>query len=253
MAARTYGSLPRDCFTAAQLQALAEKNIQLMDIRGGGCTDPSLNTCEMDANSLLNQHPVYDHTRGVYTELESVPFPDDSAIDWDWESSPYTDEFGYRLGDKVLVISRGGLLVILYVSLANGPAPAGPFDPDLWSEVCHVSTATPVGLPSISELLGLYETYDPDITYSLGTVALRDSRCEDHTCVYISNAAVPINTSPPSSAWNLLYCVPNNKPNKCARQVVCGPGRLLTDLSSGDRDLICAPVKSSTGIGPILS
>ena len=243
MAARTFGSLSPDCFTAAQLQALAEKNIQVGDIRGG-CTDPSLNTCELDASDLLDQYPVYDSARGIYTEWGSIPFSWGSDEVGRWGSAQYIDGEGYRLGERVLVISRGGLLVTLYVALANGPAPAGPFDPGLWSEVCHVSTAIPVGLPSISELLERYVVYDPSVTHPTGTTTLNDSRCGNHTCVYISNSVVPINTSPPSPVWNLLYCVPNGKPNKCTRQVVCGPGRLVTDLSSGDRDLICVPVEA---------
>jgi hypothetical protein len=243
MAARTFGSLSPNCFTAAQLQALAEKDIQVEDIRGGGCTDPSLNTCERDARDLLDQYPVYDSTRGIYTEWGSIPFSWGSDVGEEWGSAQYVDGVGYGAGDRVLVISRDGLLVTLYVALADGPVPAGPFNPDLWSGVCHVSTTIPVGLPSYPELLELYVTYNPNVTHPIGTIVLNDSRCGNHTCAYMSNSVVPIDTRPPSSVWNLLYCVPNGKTDKCTKQIICGPGRLVTDLSSKDRDLVCVPVE----------
>jgi hypothetical protein len=234
------------CLTAAQLQALAAKGIVQADIANISCTAPSLNTCERDANDLLAQYPLYSTGRGVYTAWGAIP------LSWDfentfsneqWGSAEYVDEHGYRTGDQVLVISDDGRLVTLYTATADGPVPAGPFDPDLWTEVCRVTTAVPVGLPDITELRSRYPYYDPDTAYIANDTVLRDSGCGDHTCVYIATAAVPVNTTtPPTPPWLRLYCVPNGSPSQCGRGVVCGPGRTVTDLSSGDRDLICAPV-----------
>jgi hypothetical protein len=256
MAARTFGSLPISCVTSAQLQALAEKDIEVGDIRDDGCTNPSLNTCERDANDLLSQYPLYDSTRGVYTTWGSIPLSwdfENIASDERWGSARYVDGQGYRVGDQVLVITNYGLLVTLYEAIADGPSPSGPFNPALWVEVCHITTSEPIGLPDIETLLTTYNYYGDSTAYVSGNIVLRDTGCGDHTCVYIANSNVPINTSPPAPAWNLLYCSPNGKVNTCVKQVVCGPGRTIIDLSSGDRDPICVPVESTTAVGPRFS
>lgn len=256
MAARTFGSLPISCVTPAQLQALAAKDIEVSDISSGGCTDPSLNTCERDANDLLSQYHLYDSTRGVYTSWGSIPLSwnfENIASDERWGSARYVDGQGYRVGDRVIVITSDGLLVTLYEAIANGPAPSGPFNPTLWSEVCHITTAEPIGLPDIETLLGTYNYYAASTVYVSGNIVLRDTGCSDHTCVYIANSNVPINTSPPAPVWNLLYCSPNGKVNTCVKQTACDPGRVIVDLSSGDRDPICVPVESTTAVGPSFS
>lgn len=252
MAARTFGSLPISCVTSAQLQALAAKDIEVGDIRDDGCTNPSLNTCERDANDLLAQYPLYDSTRGVYTTWGSIPLSWDSeniASDERWGSARYVDGQGYRVGDRVVIVINGGLLVTLYEAIADGPSPSGPFDPDLWVEVCHITTSEPVG----PENTDAYDYYVASTVYVSGNIVLRDTGCGDHTCVYIANSNVPINTGPPDPAWNLLYCSPNGKVNTCVKQTVCGPGRTIIDLSSGDRDPVCVPVESTTAVGPRFS
>lgn len=279
MSARPYTR----CLTAAQLQALAAKGIVQADIADPSCVSASLNTCLRDANDLLAQYPLYDTTRGVYTAWGAIPFtwdfeesPGDERwgsakyIDEDgylngvytawgaipyawgfedyygnerWGSAEYVDNHGYRIGDQVLVIGNDGYLVILYTATADGPAPAGPFDPDLWTEVCRVTTSTPVGLPSIAELRSRYGYFDPDTGYVENNIVLLDSRCGDYTCAYIATEGVSANTvAPPTSPWLKLYCVTNGSPSQCGREVVCGPGRTVTDLSTGDTDLVCAPV-----------
>ncbi len=152
-----------------------------------------------------------------------------------------------------MVITNYGLLVTLYEAIADGPSPSGPFNPALWVEVCHIATSEPIGLPDIETLLATYNYYGASTAYVSGNIVLRDTGCGDHTCVYIANSNVPINTSPPAPAWNLLYCSPNGKVNTCVKQVVCGPGRTIIDLSSGDRDPICVPVESTTAVGPRFS
>jgi hypothetical protein len=252
MAARTFGSLPISCVTPAQLQALAEKNIGVEGISGVGCNNPLLNTCERDANDLLAQYQVYDSTKGVYTTWGNISLSwdfENTGSDERWGSARYVDENGYRTGDRVLVITNNGLLVTLYESTVDGPSPSGPFDPNLWVEVCHVATAEPVGLRDIRE----YEYYAPNKVYSVGDVVLRDTRCGDDTCVYIAKSTVPTNTSPPALVWSLSYCSSNGKANTCAKQVVCGPGRVVVDLSSGDLDQICVPVESTNSVGPSFS
>lgn len=252
MAARTFGSLPISCVTPAQLEALADVGIDVEDIQDGGDTGPTLNTCGRDANDLLDQYPLYDSTRGVYTTWGNIPLSwdfENTPSDERWGSARYVDGQGYRVGDRVLVVINDGLLVTLYEATENGPAPAGPFDPELWVEVCHIITAEPVG-PDGTDV---YNYYVASTAYVTGDVVLRDTGCGDHTCVYIANSNVPINTGPPAPAWNLLYCSPNGKVNKCVKQVVCGPGRTIVDLSSGDRDPICVPVESTTAVGPRFS
>jgi len=295
VSARTYGSHPLSCLTPSQLQALAERDIVANEIRDGGCASASLNTCERDANSLLAQYPVYNSRKGVYTSWGDIP------LSWDFENLPsderwqvaqYVDQYGYRTGDHVLVISDDGRLVTLYIATANGPAPAGPFDSDLWSEVCYVVTSVPVGLPDIDTLLSQYEYYDPrsylsrwgefeseweddlttpdsdewgeagiskDFFYVRGDTVLYDTRCGDYTCVYIAVVNMPSNPAlimpgpPPSDYFNKLYCIRNGRDNTCVDGVSCGPGRVIVDLSSGGRDLICVPVESTTGVGPYVN
>lgn len=216
------------------------------DITNTTCTAPLLNTCERDANDLLSQYPLYDPSRGIYTAWGAIPLPwefENDPSDERWGSAEYVDEYGYRTGDQVIVISDDGRLVTLYTATADGPVPAGPFDPDLWTEVCHVTTSEPVGLPTISELRSRYRYFDPDTAYISNDTVLLDSRCGDYTCAYIATDEVLPNTDvPPSSPWLKLYCVANGSVSQCGRRVVCGPGRTITDLSSGDTDLICAPV-----------
>jgi hypothetical protein len=295
MAARTFGSLPISCVTSAQLQALAEKNIGVGDISDGGCTDSSLNTCERDANDLLSQYHIYDSTRGVYTSWGNIPLSwdfENTASDERWRIARYVDESGYRSGDRVLVITNDGLLVTLYEAVANGPSPAGPFDLDLWVEVCHVTTSVPVGLPDIATLVSRYPYYDPrahltqwgefqagwndDLSgvnsdtwgeariakaffYRRGDTVLYDTSCDDYTCAYIATVDMPSDPDlvvpgpPPPSYFDKLYCVVNGRENTCVRRTVCGPGRVVVDLSSGDRDPVCVPVESTTAVGPRFS
>jgi hypothetical protein len=256
MAARTFGSLPISCVTPAQLQALADVGIDVEDIQDGGDTGPTLNTCERDTDDLLSQYQLYDSTRGVYTTWGNIPLTwsfENTASDERWGTSRYVDGQGYRVGDRVLVITNGGLLVTLYEATQNGPAPAGPFDQALWVEVCHIATSEPTGLPDIETLLATYNYYVASTAYVSGNIVLRDTGCGDHTCVYIANSNVPTNTSPPAPVWDLLYCVMNGKASTCVKQVVCGPGRVIVDLSSGDRDQVCVPVESTTAVGPRFS
>ncbi len=291
MSARTYGSIPSRCLTAAQLQALAAKDIELGYIADPSCVSASLNTCERDANDLLAQYPLYDTTRGVYTAWGAIPLSwEFENVDSDerWKIGRYVDEYGYRVGDQVLVIGNDGYLVTLYTATADGPAPAGPFDPDLWDEVCHVTTAVPVGLPDIATLSSRYPYYDPraylnswgestaDLTdpdsdewdtariangffYLRGDIVLYDTSCDDYTCVYIATADMPSNPAlivpgpPPSPYFNKLYCVANGRDSKCTKLITCGPGRVVVDLSLANQDPICVPVESTTTVGPRFS
>jgi hypothetical protein len=283
------------CLTAAQLQALAAKGIVSTDITDTSCVSGLLNTCGRDATSLLSEYPVYDSTRGVYTAWGEIPLPwefENTLSDERWQVSRYVDEFGYRTGDQVLVIGNDGHLVTLYTATADGPAPAGPFDSGLWTEVCQVTTSTPTGLPDISTLLSQYEYYDPrsnltrwgefasgwgdDLTdpdsdewntariaknffYRIGDIVLYDVRCGDYTCAYIATTDMPSNPElimpgpPPADYFNKLYCVANGRESKCTKRVTCGPGRVVVDLSTGDRDLVCVPVESTTGVGPYVN
>lgn len=278
------------CLTAAQLQALAAKGIVQADITNISCTAPSLNTCERDANDLLAEYPLYDTGRGVYTAWGAIPLSwefENDPSDERWQVGRYVDGNGYRTGDQVLVISDDGRLVTLYTATADGPAPAGPFDPDLWTEVCHVTTSEPVGLPDIATLLTQYPYYDPrsyltrwgeftaewedDLTspssdewnvariakgffYRRGDIVLYDTSCDDYTCVYIAVSDMPSDPAliepgpPPTPYFDKLYCVANGRESKCAKRVTCGPGRVVVDLGSDGTDLVCVPVESTTGV-----
>ena len=222
MAARTYGSLPLSCFTAAQLQALAEKDIQIEDINEGGCSDPSLNTCERDALSLLEQYPIYDST------------------------------LRYRIGDQALVINNDGLLIILYLAIANGPLPSGPFNPSLWSEVCRVNSSIPLGLLEISQILNTYDFYNNNYEYGRGNIVLKNSNCDDLTCVYIATSSIPAGVNPPSSPWLKLYCLKNGEKGRCEKQMICPSGKKIIYLSSDKTNPVCVPIESADGIGPDL-
>lgn len=203
-----------------------------------------------------------------------------------WQVAEYVDEHGYRIGDQVIVVGNDGYLITLYTATADGPAPAGPFDPSLWTEVCHVTTSEPVGLPNIATLLSQHPYYDPrsyltrwgeftsdwenDLTnpdsdewdsariakgffYHRGDTVLYDTPCDDYTCVYIATADMPSDPAliapgpPPSTYFQRLYCVVNGRDNKCTKRVSCGPGRVIVDLGRNDTDLVCVPVESTTG------
>lgn len=289
MAARTYGSLPISCVTPAQLNALATKGISAQDIRDEGCNSALLNTCERDAHDLLNQYGLYNPDKGTYTTWGEFPIHW-GDIEEEWKSATFTDQYGYRVGESVIIINDDGLLLTLYTATSNTPSPPGPFDPSLWSEVCHVRTSEPVGLPDLSTLLKSYPYYNPreyltrwgefesewdqdlstltdsdtwkdariskDFFYRQNDIVLYDSVCGDYTCVFIASQDMPADTSlvdlgpPPPSYFSRLYCIRNGKPNTCSNMVSCGPGREVVSLSKPPSDYICVPVESNAGVGP---
>jgi hypothetical protein len=94
--------------------------------------------------------------------------------------------------------------------------------------------------------------------YNSGDIVLYDTACGNFTCLYVSTRDIPNTVSllpdqpPPAEYWRRLFCVENGKPYKCSKRFTCDgkSGREIVSLSSGDSDLICVPVESSTGIGP---
>ena len=213
---------------------------------------------------------------------------ENSLSDEKWGVAKYIDQYAYRVGDEIVRSENDGYRTVVYRALVNIAPPAGAFNPAQWEVVCSVSTTEPVGLPTIDQVLADYGYYEPrpfltrwkefdsawgsDLTdpdsdmwsdakiekpyvYEVGSVVLYDSGCGDYTCVYVATDDVPpqsINSPPPRQYWEKLYCVVNGKPNKClSESAPCNrPGRVKVSLSSGNNDLICAPVESRLGAGP---
>lgn len=288
MAVRSFGNSSLNCLTAEQLQALSDKGLDTKLIIDHSCTSPELNTCERDAQELVDTYPLYNPRGGIYTKWGEVDlnwkyFSD--ASDTRWNVAEFRDEYAYVPGDRVILTERSGLVVKLYESLSYVPSIPGTFNKSLWKEICSVSVSEPLGLPDITSLLEKYEYYNPsktitswskfdspwsqdlendewgsalinkDFIYRKKDIVLYDSSCSDHTCVFIAKSNIPVDLEfspdlpPPREYWELLYCVPNGKDNTCGKELKCVNGKVVS-LSSGDNDLICAPVESNTGVGP---
>lgn len=117
-----------------------------------------------DARELLSFYPLYDPTKGICTQWGDIPWSwdhEDGVSDERWQVATYVDTYSYRTGNKVLRIEEDGRRIVVYTATANVPVPAGAFDPDLWSEVCHIVVSEPVGLPNIAELESRYPYFDP--------------------------------------------------------------------------------------------
>jgi len=266
------------------LQALAAKGVTESDFVDQKCID---NTCGKNVEEILQQYPrFYNERAGIYTEWGDIDLPWDemNTLNGVWQVAEYTDSNSYVVGDEVIRIEDDGYKLVVYVATSNVPVPAGNFNPALWSEICHIVTSEPVGLPDISELLGRYEYYNPEkyqttwseagkkwnvdlnsdewgeykiekeYFYRSSDIVLYDTRCGTFTCVYVATQDMPANNElivpgpPPADYWQKLYCVKNNKEDKCEKKVICNqPNREVVSLSSGDNDLICVPVESRVG------
>jgi len=278
--------------TADQLAAVNARGITTNSIANTGCSAAGLNTCGRDARELVNLYPLYDPERGVYTEWGNIPVPwdhEDAISDERWQVAAYTDEYAYRIGDKVIVLESDGLTVVVYEAIVNVPVPAGAFDPAQWSEICRVTVSEPVGLPDVTTLLSKYDFYNPksfltawsdfesewneDLIapnsdgwdeakiakthfYRSGDTVLWNTRCDDYTCVYVATSDMPATPSlivpgpPPSAYFSRLYCIRNGNLSTCGKTTSCGPGRVIVDLGSDGTDLVCVPVESDIGVGP---
>lgn len=288
MAARSYR---RCALTTAQESALSAVGITTTsDI---SCTSEKLNTCGRDAKELLSDYPLYEARKGIYTQWGDIPWSwdhEDLASDEKWQVSKYVDTYSYQVGDTVLRVEDSGRSLVVYTATSNVPVPAGAFDPDLWSEVCHVVVSEPVGLPDIGALEEQYSYYAPeayltewgdfteswstDLTdpdsdewnvariakqyfYRSGDTVLYETPCGNYTCVYVATSDMPVDAAlvvpgpPPAAFWQRQYCVPNGRENKCVKKLECGPGYTVVDLGGeGAPNLICVPVESTVGVGP---
>lgn len=288
MAARSFDGC---ALTPAQSEALSA--VGVIAISDTSCSAGDLNTCGRDATELLSLHPFYDPGKGIYTKWGNIPWSwdhEDSVSDEKWQVSTYVDTYSYRIDNTVLRIEDSGRRIVVYTAIADVPVPAGAFDPDLWSEVCHVVVSEPVGLPDIDALEGQYSYYAPeayltewgefteswstDLTdpdsdewddakiskqyfYRSGDTVLYETPCGDYTCVYVATADMPADAAlvvpgpPPPSYWQRQYCVRNGRENKCLKKIECGPGRVVVDLGGENSpNLVCVPVESSVGVGP---
>lgn len=215
---------------------------------------------------------------------------EDLISDERWQIATYTDTIAYATGDTVFRFEDDGYRVAVYRAVADVAAPAGPFDTTKWELVCSVTVSEPVGLPDIAALRAQHEYYDLSLTttkwsefdstwstdlmtpdsdqwgaaqiakdyfYREGDVVLYDTNCGDYTCVYVATTDMPASAElavdgPPSPTyWQRQYCVPSGNPNTCVKGAKCDkPNHQLVSLSSGNSDLICVPVESTTGVGP---
>lgn len=245
-----------------------------------------------DARDLLSFYDLYDPGKGLYSEWGDIPWPwnhEDALSDERWQVSTYVDTQSYRTGDTVIRIEDDGRRLVVYTATSNVPVPAGAFNPDLWSETCHIVVAEPIGLPSITDLESQYEYYRPeayitewgdfaeswstDLTspdsdewdsariakqffYRSGDTVLYETPCGNYTCVYVATSDMPANPAlvvpgpPPTAYWQRQYCVENGTENKCEKTVVCGPGYTVVDLGGNSPNLVCVPVESTVGVGP---
>lgn len=241
MAARIFGNIDRSCLTPEQLQALASTGVT--EFTDTSCDAALLNTCGKDAKEIVNQYPLYNELQGVYTKWGDIALQwghEDSTSDEQWSVANYVDEYSYRVGDSVYCLEDSGYKVVIYRAIQNVPVPAGAFNPAFWNKVCSVKTTELVGLPDLSS----YPKYSPFSSYAINDLVAKESECADHTCVYISLTGQ--NTLPPSEDWGLIYCLPNGNANSCIKRASCSDNRQLISLSNQDKDLICAPVESTT-------
>lgn len=288
MAARSFDGC---ALTAAQSEALSA--VGVTSVGDISCSAGDLNTCGRDARELISLYPFYDPGKGIYTQWGDIPWSwdhEDALSDERWQVATYTDTLSYRIGDSILRIEDEGRRLTVYTATSDVPVPAGAFDPDLWSEVCHIVVSEPIGLPDIGALEEQYSYYAPeeyltewgDFTeswstdlvnpdsdqwdgakiakqyfYRSGDIVLYDTACGDHTCIYVATADMPADAAlvvpgpPPSAFWQRQYCVENGKPSKCDKRIECGPGRVVVDLGGEDApNLVCVPVESSVGVGP---
>jgi hypothetical protein len=293
VAARTFGNIPVSCLTASQLNALAAKDIEVNDIIDESCQSLTINTCDRDTLSLLQTYPTYNTAKGIATKWGDIAAPWGFESEFSvesWGSARYVGQVSYVSGETIVRIESDGYRVAVYEALEDIPAPAGPFNRDLWKEICHASSSVPVGLPNVSSLSELYSYYNPrgfgttwgefneswgkdlvdpnsdewgqarferESFYETGNVALYDSRCGDYTCAYVAIKPMPNDPDlirsgpPPKEYWEKLYCVPNGKPNICEKKVTCTrPNTKLVSLTGRDEDLVCLPVESTVGVGP---
>jgi hypothetical protein len=272
--ARLFGQ--GNCLTPEQKQSLG------LDI---DFTCQLTNTCGRD---LLPEHELYDPYAGrsISTWGKFNLAWDES--DFNWKNASYNEEFGYRQGDRVVYPAEDGYLLILYEAAEDIPPPVGVFDESKWTEICRVQVSELDYLPSYAELAVKYPYYDSSLyleswsefsanwsenlasldndiwseakikkefLYREGDVVLYDSRCKDHTCVFIAAQDVPAVEEvliPAPPYWQRLFCVKNGNAYDCGKIKKCGYGRKLVSLSSGDNDLVCVPNASAvTGASPL--
>lgn len=251
----------RSCLTPEQLEAIEDAGVEAEVVVNPACR--LVNTCGREAADLLADStlPLYDPGKGVYGKWGDIPLTwNNESLDPSWQVALYRDQYGYRVGDKVIFVSRDGYTLIVYEASENTPSPPGAFDLELWTEVCRVDTPEPLGLPTYQELISLYGYYEPrkyltewgnfesswnndlvgsnsdkwnsakvekDFFYVTGDTVLYDSVCGNFTCAYIAVSNMPFDSSlvvpgPPSTLyWRKLYCIENGKPDKCVKSVEC--------------------------------
>lgn len=252
MAARLFDN---GCLTPEQLSALAAKQIQQNSVVNTTCSSPNLNTCERSFEDVIVESPLYEMSIATSRKWGNIQFSwgfSNTLSDEKWGVANYTNQYAYLSGDTATVIEDGGYLVVVYRALTNISVQPGVFNPLLWEKVCEIRVSEKVGILTYNELLSKYQYYAIGETYQSSEIVLYDQACGNITCIY---AATSTSTSdpgtPPSAYWKKLYCVENGKQNKCENIKKCPSGTYqIISLSSGNNDLICAPVESNLGIAP---
>ena len=162
----------RGCFEEPsddQKEAIV-KTCGIGDVIDKSCSKASINTCSMSIKQLFDEHPIYNPQKGLYKSWGDVEFPWQisnltpnlllSETEDKWGISQYRSVVAYREDSTVLLIEDDGYKVGLYKAKEDILAITGAFDYSKWDEVCHVETTEPAGVPSVEELLALYNLYE---------------------------------------------------------------------------------------------
>lgn len=193
----------RGCFEqpSAQQKSAVEVTGADGDVVDRSCARASVNTCGMSIDDLFHTYSVYDPQKGLYRSWGDIVFPWEissltpnllvSGTDDKWSIATYRSVIAYFQGARVLLIEEDGYRVSLYQANENIAATTKFFDRSKWTEVCHIDTTEPAGLPSISELRSRYEQYSLD---------LFEKRWEKYETDWLSNL----------SQQSLSQCVSSN-------------------------------------------
>lgn len=232
MAARSFTGCE---LTTAQSEALTAVGItSVSDI---SCTSGSLNTCGLDANTIIGLYGLYDPDKGDYYEWQSIGSTW-SLSEYNWSEVVYIAPFSYENGDFSVLVEDEGYRVVVYESAEDIPIFPGLFNPSQWNKFCEVTISAPI---NVWGPLSNYSYFSSSTQYTAGDIVLFDLACGNITCISQLGG---------DSTWKKLICLENGKDNKCEKRIECGPGRVIVDLGGETPNLVCVPVESSVGVGP---
>ena len=134
------------------------------------CSRASVNTCGVSIEQLFDTYSIYNPQKGLYRSWGDVEFPWQisnltpnlllSETDSKWSIAQYRSVVAYKKDSMVLLIEDDGYRVGLYKAKQDILSFDGAFDYSKWDKKCHIETTEPAGVPSVKELLALYDFYE---------------------------------------------------------------------------------------------